>query len=202
MLLLCLFVCLFVCFHSNHTLLEAHEAREAPPQKWLARHTRLARPLPKMAREAHHRLTSSCHDGTPSRGTHHSRGPHPGLRKKPLPLRGPWRRLLGFLGSEINSELWILGLEGLVRLRVQDPEGLGVSLDDCGLEWLPSQISRIYFGLLLELLHVRDANLEVFLVGPEDLERSSGWQEPSVLAQRVPFELGQDILGELFPFMA
>ena len=47
-----------------------------------------------------------------------------------------------------------------------------------------------------------EANLEVFLVGPEDLERSSARVEPSVLAQGVPFELGHDILGELFPFMA
>jgi len=54
----------------------------------------------------------------------------------------------------------------------------------------------------MELLHVRDAKLEVLLVGPEDLERSSARVEPSVLAQGVPFELGHDILGELVPLMA
>ena len=90
-----------------------------------------------------------------------------------------------FARSFAKASLLLRLLVALVRFRIQEPERM---LDDRGAR--------------MELLHVRDANLEVLLVGPEDLERSSGRQEPSVLAQGVPFELGHDILGELVPLMA
>ena len=109
------------------------------------------------------------------------------LRKKPLLLRGP--PLLGFN----------VLLEGIVS--VEDLEGLGVRLADCGLEGIVSVedlegIWNFHSGVLLEVPYVRDANLEVILVGPLDLERSSGRQVPSVKAEGVPLELGHGILGE------
>ena len=84
-----------------------------------------------------------------------------------------------FARSFAKASLLLRLLVALVCLRIQEPERM---LDD--------RDARM------------DANLEVLLVGPEDLERSSARVEPSVLAQGVPFELGHDIPAELFPIMA
>ena len=44
------------------------------------------------------------------------------------------------------------------------------SVYDFVQEYLLSQISRVLFGFIPELMHVRDANLEALLVGAGDLE--------------------------------
>ena len=113
-------------------------------------------------------------------------GPH--RFERPMPLQWP---LQGPHSSFVSSS------RGASRLFAAS-----FALDDLLVKWLPSQVARVLFGFLLELMHVRDANLEALLVGPGDLERSAGRQEPMALAQGVLLQLAHYILGDLFPLMA